>query len=92
LGKFLCVADCILIWAGRVAIQAKRTLFARGLCFSDVCSSAVSRRLRCASSSRGTHSCTEPGAIPKKLRRSALVKRPLPSAMFADIDKAARLS
>ena len=35
---------------------------------------------------------TEPGVIPKKLRRSALVKRPLPSAMFAEIHRDARFN
>ena len=39
-----------------------------------------------------THSCTEPREMPKKCRRSAFVKRPLPSAMLFEIDSAARLS
>ena len=37
---------------------------------------------------RGTHSDTEPRAIPQKWRRSALEKRPIPSAMLAEGDGA----
>ena len=40
-----------------------------------------------ANSRTGTHSCTEPRAIPKKFRRSALVNRPLPSALFAEMER-----
>jgi hypothetical protein len=45
-----------------------------------------------ASSSSGMHSWTEPRAIPKKFLQPGLVNRPFPSAMFAAIDSAARLS
>jgi len=54
-------------------------------------SGVMSDRLR-ASSSRGAHSCAEPRAMVKKLRRSGVVKRPLPTARFAAIDNDARLS
>ncbi len=47
---------------------------------------------RVARSRRGTHSCAEPREMPKKCLRSALVKQPLPSAMFAEMESAARLS
>lgn len=56
------------------------------------CSSPWSCPRQRASFSSGTDSCSEPRAIVKKLRRSALVKRPLPSARLVLMERAARLS
>ena len=38
------------------------------------------------------HSDAEPRAMTKKFRRSAFVKRPLPSAMLAEMETKARMS
>ena len=46
---------------------------------------------RTVNSSNGTHSWIEPRAIPKELRRSGFVKRPLPSAILAAIDSSIEL-
>jgi len=59
---------------------------------NSACLDGVMKPRRLASSSRGTHSCTDPRAMVKKFLRSAFVKRPLPSAIFVEIDSAARLS
>ena len=60
--------------------------------FRAIDSGSLMRPRRRAISRRETHSCAEPRAIVKKLRRSGLVKRPLPSARLAAIERAARFN
>jgi hypothetical protein len=56
-----------------------------GLTLSDVCSSGVSNRLHCASSSNGTPSLHQAASDAEEVP-SASVKRSLPSTMFAEIE------
>ena len=62
------------------------------MAFRLSCACGSSRFLRLASSKSGTHSCTEPRAMVKKFFRSGFVNRPLPSVMFAAMEREARLS
>ena len=52
------------------------------------CRTSSMNPLRRANSNSGTHSWAEPRAMMKKFLRSALVKRPLPSARLVAIDRA----
>jgi len=60
--------------------------------FSDLLLSSPISILRLHISKIGTHSNAEPRAILKKLFLSDLWNLPLPSAIFVEIDNAARLS
>ena len=58
--------------------------------FASVQVTSVINCSRRQSSSSGTHSKTDPRAIQKKFFRSFTCHRPLPSAMFKEIDNDAR--